>query len=123
MSKKLLGVSKPLKYLIITNPDGRHTGQSAGPITLKGARQLLKNETICVYIFKVPTTMYHNLMFKYPLSEYYSCLEINQYKDDVWTSLNVINKEEKNFTEYIEIIGEYNEVYNEYEYNIKHKTI
>jgi len=123
MSKKLLGNPKPLKYLVITNPDGGHTGQNAGSITLKEAKQLLKNETICVYIFKVPTSMYHNLMFKYPLSEYYSCLEINQYKDDVWTSLNVINKEEKDFTEYIEIIGEYNEVYNEYEYNIKHKTI
>ncbi len=121
MSKKLLGNQKQLKYLIITNPDGGHTGQSAGPITFKEAKQLLKNETVCVYIFKVPTTMSHNFMFKYPLSEYYSCLEINQYKDDVWTSL--INKEEKDFEEYIEIIGEYNEVYNEYEYNIKYKTI
>ena len=118
MSKKLLG-NKPIKYLVITNPDGGHTG----PITLKEAKQLLKNKTICVYIFKVPTTMYHNLMFKYPLSEYYSCLEINNYTDDVWTSLNVINKEEKDFTEYIEITCEYNEVYNECEYNIKHKTI
>jgi len=51
MSKKLLGNQKPLKYLIITNPDGGHTGQSAGPITLKEAKQLLKNETVCVYIF------------------------------------------------------------------------
>jgi len=123
MSKKLLGNPKPLKYLVITNPDGGHTGQSAEPITLKEARQLLKNESICVYIFKVPTTMYHNFMFKYPLSQYYSCLEINQYKDDVWTSLNVINNEEKDFTEYIEIICEYNEVFNENEYNIKYKTI
>jgi len=121
MSKKLLGNQKPLKYLIITNPEGGHTGQSAGPITLKEAKQLLKNETVCVYIFKVPTTMSHNLRFKYPLSEYYSCLEINQYIDDVWTS--IINKEEKDFEEYIEIIGEYNEVFNEYEYNIKYKTI
>ena len=77
MSKKLLGEPIPLKYLVITNPDGGHSGQSASPITLKEARQLLKNETICVYVFKVPTLKYHNLMFKYPLSEYYSCLEIN----------------------------------------------
>lgn len=62
MSKKLLGY-KPIKYLVITNSDGGHTGQQASSITLKEARQLLKNETICVYIFKVPTTMYNNLMF------------------------------------------------------------
>jgi len=117
-SKKLLGY-KPIKYLVITNPDGGHTGQSVRPITLKEARQLLKNETICVYIFKVPTTMYHKLMFKYPLSEYYSCLEINNYKDDVWTSLNVINKEEKDFTEYIEITTEYNDIYKEYKCHYK----
>lgn len=123
MSKKLLGNPKPSKYLVITNPDGGHAGQSAGSITLKEARQLLKNETICVYIFKVPIIRYHNLMLKYPLSEYYSCLEINQYKDDVWTSLNVINEEKKDFTEYIEIMGKYNEVCDEYEYNIKYKTI
>ena len=121
-SKKLLG-DKPIKYLVITNPNGGHTGQSARPITLKEARQLLKNDTICVYIFKVPTTMYHKLMFKYPLSEYYSCLEINNYKDDVWTSLNVINKEEKDFTEYIEITTEYNDIYKEYKYKINYKTI
>jgi len=121
MSKKLLG-NKLIKYLVITDHN-RHIEQQARSITLKEARQLLKNETICVYIFKVPTTTYHNFIFKYPLSEYYSCLEINQYKDDVWTSLNVKNKEEKDFTEYIEIICEYNEVYNEYEYYIKHKTI
>lgn len=121
-SKKLLGY-KPIKYLVITNPDGGHTGQSARPITLKEARQLLKNETICVYIFKVPTTMYHKLMFKYPLSKYYSCLEINNYRDNVWTSLNVINKEEKDFTEYIEITTEYNDIYKEYECKMYYKTI
>jgi len=63
MSKKLLGNPLPLKYLVITNPDGGHTGQTAGKITLKEAKNLLKTEGICVYIFKVPTTMYHNLMF------------------------------------------------------------
>lgn len=122
MSKKLLGY-KPIKYLVITNPDGGHTGQRAGPITLKEARQLLKNETICVYIFKMPSTMYNNPMFKYPLCEYYNCLEINNYTDDVWTSLNVINKEEKDFTEYIEITTEYNEIYKEYECKMSYKTI
>ena len=122
MSKKLLG-NKPIKYLAITNPDGGHIGQQASSITLKKARKLLKTEDIVVYIFKMPSTMYNNPMFKYPLCEYYDCLKINNYTNDVWTSLNVTNKKEKDFTEYIEIICEYNEVYNECEYNIKYKTI
>jgi len=42
----------------------------------KRSETIIKKESICVYIFKVPTTMYHNLIFKYPLSQYYSCLEI-----------------------------------------------
>ena len=122
MSKKLLGY-KPIKYLVITNPDGGHTGQSAGPITLKEAKKLLKTEDIVVYIFKMPSTMYNKPMFKYPLCEYYNCLEINNYTNDVWTSLNVINKEEKDFTEYIEITTEYNDIYKEYECKMSYKTI
>lgn len=122
MSKKLLGKPEPLKYLVITNPDGGHTGQSVGPITLKQARQLLKGND-CVYIFKVPSITYHNLMFKYPLGEFYNCLEINKYKDDVWISLNVVNSKEKDFSEYIEITQEYNEIYDEYEYKILYKII
>jgi hypothetical protein len=98
------------KYLVI-NENTSHTVEY---LSLKDAKQLIDGNK---FIFKMPTTMYHNPMFKYPLSKYYSCLEINQYKDDVWVSLNVINKQEKDFTEYIEI------VYKEPCYNIKYKTI
>lgn len=97
-------------YLVI-NENTSHTAQY---VYLKDAKQLIDGNK---FIFKMPTTMYHNPMFKYPLSKYYSCLKINQYKDDVWVSLNVINKQEKDFTEYIEI------VYKEPCYNIKYKTI
>ena len=45
----------------------------------------------------------------------YSRNEYNNYRDDVWISLNVINKQEKDFTEYIEIKTEYNDIYEEYE--------
>jgi hypothetical protein len=38
--KKLLGVSEPLsQYIIITHPDGGHTGQTAGYITLREAKR------------------------------------------------------------------------------------
>lgn len=123
MSKRLLGEPIPLGYLVITNPDGGHTGQTASRISLKDARKLLKTEDIIVYIFKVPKIMYGNFMFKYPLCEYYKCLEINNYESDVWTSLNVINKQEKDFTEYIELVREYNETIGYHEYKILYKTI
>ena len=121
MSKKLLG-NKLIKYLVITDHN-RHIEQHASSITLKEARKLLKTKDIVVYIFKMPSIMYNNPMFKYPLCEYYNCLKINNYTNDVWTSLNVINKEEKDFTEYIEITCEYNEIYKEYECKISYKTI
>jgi hypothetical protein len=72
--KKLLGCPEPpSQYIIITNPDGGHTGQSADYINLRQAKKLLKDESICVYIFKVS-----RLNCSGPLCEYYSCLEINK---------------------------------------------
>ena len=111
------------KYLIITNPDGGHTGQTAGSISLKDAKKLLKQSEYCVYIFSIPTNIHHNLMFKYPLSNYYNCLEINKYNNDVWISLNNINYQENDFSEYIEIVCEFNELYKNYEYIIKFFSI
>ena len=98
------------KYLVINT----NTSHTAEYVSLKDAKQLIDESK---FIFKMPTTMYHNPMLKCPLSKYYSSLEINQYKDDVWVSLHVINKQEKDYTEYIEIVKE------ESCYNIKYKTI
>jgi hypothetical protein len=122
MSKKLLE-NKPLKYLVITDPDGGHEGLQVGSITLKEAKKLLKTEDIIVYIFKMPTRMYNKPMLKYPLGEYYNYLEINNYTDDVMNSLNLINKQDIDFTEYIEITDKYNEIYKEYEYEISYKIV
>ncbi len=102
-------------YLVITEPDGGHTGQTAAKLTLKQSKELLKKEDVCVYIFKVFQKLSHNYMIKLPLSDYYSCLEINDYEDEVWDALSKEN--EKDFDEYIEI------VYDNYEYNILYKEV
>jgi hypothetical protein len=125
--KKLLGCPKsPSQYIIITNPDGGHTGQSADYITLRQAKKLLKDESICVYIFKVSRLNYcSGLLLKYPLCEYYSCLEINKLTDEVWCSLNVENlkNKEKDFSQYIELKTSYNEIYKEYEIKIEYHEV
>ena len=78
--KKLLGVQEiPSQYLIITDPEGGHTGQTAGYITLREAKKVLKDESVCVYIFKIPKVSYcSGPLLKYPLGEFYSCIEINK---------------------------------------------
>jgi hypothetical protein len=123
MSKKILGCPQPPQYVVITNQDG---GQTAGYITLQQAKKLLKDESICVYIFKVPTTSYcGNPMLKYPIGEYYSCLEINKLTDEVWCSLNVRNlkEKEKDFSEYIELIDSYNDDSKKWEIKIISGTV
>ena len=125
--KKLLGCPElPSQYIIITNPDGGHTGQSADYITLRQAKKLLKDESICVYIFKVSRLNYcSGPLLKYPLCEYYSCLEINKLTDEVWCSLNVENlkNKEKDFSQYIELKMSYNEIYKEYEIKIEYHEV
>ena len=54
--KKLLGDQEPpSQYIIITDPDGGHTNQTASYITLREAKKVLKDESVCVYIFKIPS--------------------------------------------------------------------
>jgi len=112
MSKKLLGNPLPPNYVVITSPSGGHTGQTAGYITLQQAKKLLKDESIVVYVFKVPRMRYgNNQMLKYPLGEYYSALEINVANEDVYVSMNDENlkNNEKDFAEYIELVSKYDE--------------
>ena len=53
MSKKKLlgGLESPSQYIIITVPDGGHTGQTAGYLSLREAKKVLKDESVCVCIF------------------------------------------------------------------------
>ena len=125
--KKLLGHPEPpSQYIIITDPDGGHTGQTAGYITLREAKKVLKDESVCVYIFKIPKVSYcSGPLLKYPLGEFYSCTEINKVTEEVWCSLNVENlkNKEKDFSEYIELKSSYNEVYKEWEIEIVYHEV
>ena len=126
MSKKgLSGIQKPpSQYIIITNPDGGHTGQTSGYITLREAKKILQDESVCVYIFKIPKICYcGNFLLKYPLSEFYSCLEINELIDEM-NFFNIENKnkikknKENDFLEYIELKSLYNNSNGEHEIQI-----
>ncbi len=125
--KKFFGHPElPSQYVVITNPDEGHSGQGASYITLQQAKKLLKDDSVCVYIFKIPRVSYCcEPLLKYPLGEYYSCLEINKLTDEVWCSLNVENLKniEKDFSEYIELKSSYNDVYKEWQIKIEYHEI
>jgi hypothetical protein len=124
-SKKLLDIKKPSKYIIITEPDGGHTGQQANYITLQQAKKLLKNESVVVYIFKLPDLNYNGRFLKYPLCGYYDSLKINTLIDDEWVSFNVENlkNKEKDFSEYIELKSFYDDYYKEWKMNIEYHVV
>jgi len=53
----------------------------------------VKDESVCVYIFKIPKVSYcSSPLLKYPLGEFYSCKKINKFTEEVWCSLNEIIK-------------------------------
>lgn len=87
--------SKKTKYIVFTDPDDGHTGQQADYITPQKAKKLLKDESVLVYIFKLPGLKYNPWLLKYPLCEYYSPLEINILNEDVWCSFNVESLKKK----------------------------
>jgi len=125
--KKLLGDPEPpSQYVIITVPEGGHTGQTASYITLREAKKVLKDASVCVYIFKIPKVSYcSGPLLKYPLGEFYSCTEINKITEEVWCSLNVENlkNKEKDFSEYIELKTLYNEDLKKWEIKIEYYTV
>ena len=84
-------LSNPSQYGIITEPNDGHTGQTAGYITLREAKKVLKDASVCVYIFKIPRVRSYcsGPLLKYPLGEFYSCTEINKVQ------MNMIQKELK----------------------------
>jgi hypothetical protein len=86
---------KKTNYIIITDPEGGHTGQQADYITLQQAKRLLKDESVIVYIFKIPRINYNGRFLKYPLCGYYDSLKINTLTDDVWVFFNVESLKKK----------------------------
>ncbi len=127
-SKKSFVTKHPSKYILITNPMSGHTGEYAVFITLKQAKKVLKDESVVVYIFKIPSLTYckgSGRLLKYPLGEYYNALEINTLNDDVWCSLNVENlkNKEKDFSQYIKLNTSFDDYYNEWKINIEYHEI
>ena len=93
---------------------------------LQQAKKLLKDESVIVYIFKIPKVKYcSGPLLKYPLNEFYSCLEINKVNDEVWCSFNVesLKNKKKDFSEYIELKSSYNEVTKKWKMNIEYNTV
>jgi len=117
--------SKKTKYIVITDPDGGHTGQQADYITPQKAKKLLKDESVLVYIFKLPGLKYNPWLLKYPLCEYYNPLKINILNEDVWCSFNVesLKNKEKDFSEYIELKPFYDDFLEEWKMNIKYHEV
>ena len=123
--KKLLGIKPPSKYIIITDPEGGHTGQQADYITLQQAKKLLKNDSTLVYIFKLSGLKYNDLLLKYPIGAYYDALKINILTEEVWCSFNVENlkNKEKDFSEYIELKPFYDDYFKEWKINIEYHEV
>jgi hypothetical protein len=103
MGDKLYQMSLGVRYLIFA--ESRHYGWNASYITFKEAKTILKMQDIDpVYIFKI-TGERSLLKFKYPLSEYYSFLQINHYENevDMYLMTTMTNPDLCDFREYIEI--------------------
>ena len=72
------------QYILLS--ESNHHGWVGSLITLAKAKRLLKIETEIFYIFhychgkKEPFRM----KIKYPMGEYYECLFINEYKEEVF---------------------------------------
>jgi hypothetical protein len=122
---KLSGIKARSNYIIITDPEGGHTGQTAEYITLRQAKKLLKDDSVLVYIFKIPRLNYNGRFLKYPVGEYYDALKINILNEDVWCSFNIesLKKKEKDFSEYIELKPFYDDYFKEWKINIEYHVV
>lgn len=71
------------KYIVLSETN--HYGWVANFATLKEARRLLTVENEIFYIFKYAHKKEPFLMkIRYPFGEYYDCLSIYQYMDEVF---------------------------------------
>ena len=90
-------------YVVLT--ESNHYGYIAFFTNYTEAKKLLKVESEIYYIFKydLKKEMQFNMKLKYPFSEYYECLSINKYKneiferDDDYVNITKNNDPEDNF--------------------------
>lgn len=79
------------QYIVIT--ESRHSGWVGYECTLAKAKRLLKMEGEVFYIFKCVMSKEKTIRIKFPLSEYYSCLEINNFvREDIESDYLEITK-------------------------------
>lgn len=117
---------KPTNYIVLTQPLGGHTYMGAYFLTYSQAKKLLKDESVVIYIFKIlQHDFVKNPLLKFPLFDYYSCLEINNFTNDVKKSLDddSLKNNDKNFSEYIELKKEFNNDKKEWDIEIIHHLI
>jgi len=74
----------PIKYIVLSETN--HYGWVGGFTTLAKAKKLLKIETETYYIFKYvhQKTEPFQMKIRYPITQYYDGLTINEYKDEVF---------------------------------------
>lgn len=74
----------PIKYIVLS--ETKHYGWVGGFTTLTEAKKMLKTETETFYIFKHvhKKTEPFQMKIRYPISEYYDSLSINEYKEEVF---------------------------------------
>ena len=74
----------PIKYIVLS--ESNHYGWVESFTTLAEAKKMLKIETETFYIFKHvhKKTEPFKMKIRYPISEYYDCLSINEYKEEVF---------------------------------------
>ena len=72
------------QYIVLS--ESNHYGWVAGLTTLAKAKKLLLIETELFYIFQYCYTKKDPLKMKikYPFGEYYDCLSINEYKEEMF---------------------------------------
>jgi hypothetical protein len=72
------------QYIVLS--ESNHYGWVGGITTLTQAKQLLKIETEIFYIFSVchANKNLWQIKIRYPFSEYYDCLSINEYKEEIF---------------------------------------
>ncbi len=71
-----------IKYIVLV--ESRHYDWIAYTTTLAKANKLLKDEENVYYIFKCNLKTKESLKLNFPLSCYYKCLSINEYKEDTF---------------------------------------
>lgn len=85
------------------------------------AKTTVQNNNGYEYVFKLPSSNYDNLMFKYPFSEHYYTSSINNYTNEV--SDDISYDRYKNYEVYVELTPRFNRSCNVYEFTVSYNDV